>query len=510
MKFTDINSRKKHSPVLFNHNYIGYNFNEDEYRIRVEAVDMEKGEVRNIHCKYLIGCEGVGSKIRESIGGEFVGDHSIANFINIHFKSQQLADEIKKRDLHAMLYFIYNTKVTTILVNHSMDIGEFVMQLPYFPPIQDVKDLSTEDQLTLIKNCINSDRYSDNPLMGGSEYEEKVDKIDEICGVGTWKMSAMVSDTFADYQKKIFIAGDSGHSIPPAGGYGMNSGLADAHNLAHKIANAEYNNNPGILKYYEKERKFINNLTARFAQKNFKKGEKIVSKLNVDLQTFNSLTNTLYDITPSFIPQTLTKSIFGLTIKTAQRVSLNPYSVRQKRDYLKNYDNGIALFFPNLDFSYSYPMDEKHAEEVEHFLEENYDIREYKLVNGIGSLLPLFTFWCPHTNQTYASREYVYLHQKEEKRPFYFLFKFGGENENVEDIDWVAGDPKVYSKVLEQSHKGKVNPFKHPGATQTPNVYLHVANICHVSDPDEQKTHKTGFGKKNNWGFGSSPADHSE
>ncbi len=33
-----------------------------------------------------------------------------------------------------------------------------------------------------------------------------------------------------------FLAGDAAHRFPPAGGFGMNTGIQDAHNLAWKLA----------------------------------------------------------------------------------------------------------------------------------------------------------------------------------------------------------------------------------------------------------------------------------
>lgn len=36
--------------------------------------------------------------------------------------------------------------------------------------------------------------------------------------------------------RQEFSAGDAAHSFPPTGGLGLNSGLADVHNLAYKIA----------------------------------------------------------------------------------------------------------------------------------------------------------------------------------------------------------------------------------------------------------------------------------
>jgi FAD binding domain len=34
----------------------------------------------------------------------------------------------------------------------------------------------------------------------------------------------------------VFLAGDAAHCFPPAGGFGMNTGIQDAHNLAWKLA----------------------------------------------------------------------------------------------------------------------------------------------------------------------------------------------------------------------------------------------------------------------------------
>ena len=35
---------------------------------------------------------------------------------------------------------------------------------------------------------------------------------------------------------RFFLCGDAAHAFPPAGGFGMNTGLQDAHNLAWKLA----------------------------------------------------------------------------------------------------------------------------------------------------------------------------------------------------------------------------------------------------------------------------------
>lgn len=52
--------------------------------------------------------------------------------------------------------------------------------------------------------------------------------------------------------------GDAAHSFPPTGGLGLNSGIADAHNLAYKIAAVHWGRaGPGLLDAYERERRQV-------------------------------------------------------------------------------------------------------------------------------------------------------------------------------------------------------------------------------------------------------------
>ena len=48
---------------------------------------------------------------------------------------------------------------------------------------------------------------------------------------------ALQADTAERFREgNIFLAGDSAHVMPPSGGFGGNTGVQDAHNLAWKLA----------------------------------------------------------------------------------------------------------------------------------------------------------------------------------------------------------------------------------------------------------------------------------
>src|SRR5207237_10212564 len=69
---------------------------------------------------------------------------------------------------------------------------------------------------------------------------------------------------FDDFQHgRVFFAGDAAHQMPPWGGQGANSGIADAHNLAWKLAAVlKGQATPALLTTYDSERRPVGYLAA--------------------------------------------------------------------------------------------------------------------------------------------------------------------------------------------------------------------------------------------------------
>src|SRR5262249_23108359 len=83
----------------------------------------------------------------------------------------------------------------------------------------------------------------------------------EIKSILPWACAMNVADNFQ--HGRVFLAGDAAHQMPPWGGQGANSGIADVHNLAWKLA-AVLNKQaaPSLLPSYSAERHPVTYLAA--------------------------------------------------------------------------------------------------------------------------------------------------------------------------------------------------------------------------------------------------------
>ncbi len=75
----------------------------------------------------------------------------------------------------------------------------------------------------------------------------------EVLGVLPWQSTAVTATRFSE--GRVHLVGDAAHVVPPTGGFGLNTGLADAHNLAWKLAAVLSGQaGPALLDTYESER----------------------------------------------------------------------------------------------------------------------------------------------------------------------------------------------------------------------------------------------------------------
>lgn len=188
--------------------------------VNVTASHLKEGKYteRNISCNILVGTDGAGSTTRKLAGIELRGEKDLQKLVSVHFLSRDLGQYLLN-ERPGMLFFIFNTEAIGVLVAHDLMQGEFVLQMPFYPPQQSLDDFSPETCKHLILKMV------------GQELSD-IDVID----IKPWVMHAEVAEKFVSCDNRIILAGDAAHRFPPAGGFGMNTGIQDAHNLAWKIA----------------------------------------------------------------------------------------------------------------------------------------------------------------------------------------------------------------------------------------------------------------------------------
>lgn len=265
-------------------------------------------------------------------------------------------------DRCAMLHFVYNAKVVCVLVSHDIKNGEFVLQVPYYPPIETVDDFQNDEKrcLSIVMDCLSSES-------GGFVTKNDID----IVQVNSWRMEAIVASKYHGGTHKlngvqegevsrVFLAGDSAHAFPPSGGFGLNTGIGDAFNLAHKLAEPLTSNEVGET--YTKERRMVGLQTKDFAMINYEKSLTIAKKLNLHASHASLFTNVLDTMTA---PLGLTgsptqKSLLSTSMKTGLSLLSKVTDTSKAAHFLNESDkNSIRLLFPSLDFGYSYDAKRK-------------------------------------------------------------------------------------------------------------------------------------------------------
>jgi hypothetical protein len=92
----------------------------------------------------------------------------------------------------------------------------------------------------------------------------------DVVDSATFRISADVVDRYR--VGRAFLAGDAAHSLPPTGGFGINTGFADIHNLVWKLAWVLRGDAPStLLDSYESERRAVALSNAEWSTGNAKR-----------------------------------------------------------------------------------------------------------------------------------------------------------------------------------------------------------------------------------------------
>jgi len=173
-------------------------------RVRHDGVEQE------VHARYVVGCDGAHSSVRETAGIGFSGtpDTIVSPAALVELADPPPPERYLQGNERGLLFVI------------PLPDGRFVVSTIDHAVMTELKKPWTAQMVreSLIR-------------ISGTDYG-----IGEVERVSTLGNSTMQADRYRD--GRVLLAGDAAHVHFPMGGQGMNLGIHDAHNLAWRLISA--------------------------------------------------------------------------------------------------------------------------------------------------------------------------------------------------------------------------------------------------------------------------------
>jgi len=233
---------------------------QDDTGVTATLRDLDDGGETTVRSDYVVAADGNRSPTRERLGIAMRGHGVLSNSVTIYFRSDVgLAPLLKGRDqgvnyvTNPVLRGFFRLDRTGnrgfLVVNLIGDTArpEIVAAYPSAPWANAAQSIDEPRALELVRAAI-----------GVPEIPVVIEDI------AKWQA---VADSAERYREgRVFLAGDAAHTMPPNGGFGGNTGVQDAHNLAWKLAFALRGvADPRLLETYDDERRAIGELTVEQA-----------------------------------------------------------------------------------------------------------------------------------------------------------------------------------------------------------------------------------------------------
>jgi putative polyketide hydroxylase len=193
-------------------------FEQSDDGVTATLRDVDSGEERTVEAEYMVACDGWRSPVREQLGIEMLGHGLISNSVTIYFHAD--CSSFEQGRTEAVLY-VFNDELSGFFrLDRGWKSGFLVINTAgdtSKPEATNVSDwITDEDAVRFLHSAI------------GAEIPV------EVVHIAHWKAMADVASSFQ--VGRVVIAGDAAHTMPPNGGFGGNTAVQDAFNLAWKLA----------------------------------------------------------------------------------------------------------------------------------------------------------------------------------------------------------------------------------------------------------------------------------
>ena len=223
-------------------------FEQDADGVTATIKHRDTGEVEKIRARYMVAADGAHSRVRERLGIPMRGHGVFSRSATIYFHAN-------------VVPLLRGRNLSVIYVNNDVLRGFFRFEKPFDSGFLAINALGTpSNPITDVTTGLTPERCRElvQVALGDNTVDVAIDNV------MPWNAEANVADAFRS--GRVFLAGDAVHAMPPNGGFGGNTGMQDAHNLAWKLARVlNRMSAPELLDTYELERRPVGVFTTEQA-----------------------------------------------------------------------------------------------------------------------------------------------------------------------------------------------------------------------------------------------------
>lgn len=224
-------ARERGADARFHHQLDS--FTQDSFGVHALVLDRSSGERFEVQARYLIAADGARGRMRDIAAISRSQLAPGAHQMNLYFRAD-LRALVAGREFSMCLVEQPGLRALLTAINNA-DL--WVLHVSYDPARESARDFTPERCTDIIRRAT-----------GLPQLEV------ELKGALPWESAAYVVDRYRS--GRVFVAGDAAHNMPPWGGFGANTGIQDAHNLAWKLAAALAGRaGDALLDTYESERR---------------------------------------------------------------------------------------------------------------------------------------------------------------------------------------------------------------------------------------------------------------
>lgn len=181
--------------------------------------NTETGEKKLIRAQYMVACDGNRSIVRQTLGIQMKGHGLLSHSVTIYFEMD--VGKYVKGKYNGVIY-VNNDEVRGFFrLDKNGREGFLVVNTAGKPGTEESRypanDITNDKARKMLRAAIGADVQF------------------EVTLIAKWEAVCDVASNFVDSTRRVLLAGDAAHTVTPHGGFGGNTGIQDAHNLAWKL-----------------------------------------------------------------------------------------------------------------------------------------------------------------------------------------------------------------------------------------------------------------------------------